>query len=139
MFEIPNNTRAPYASISYIRSVRPDGSMTRASGVVVGVNDVLTALHVVFDAERGGWAKTLVVTPGADTAPFFTSPFGQYSNVGSVVGRASNWDLDGDGLLTQQESSGDVALIGLTSRIGDVVGSLPVAQIGTDFNGLLTG
>ena len=139
MFEITNTTQSPYSSICYIRCDWPNGTATRASAVIVGVNDVLTALHAVFDSERGGWATSVQIYPGADTSPFFTEPFGVFTDVGTMVGRASNWDLDGDGLLTQQESSGDLALLGLTSRIGDVTGWLPVTDQPNDFTGLIVG
>ncbi|MEP6791201.1 MAG: DUF4214 domain-containing protein, partial [Ramlibacter sp.] len=48
-------------------------------------------------------------------------------------------DLNGDGLLTQAESAGDLALIGMKSRIGDVTGWLPVAQEASDFYGVMAG
>lgn len=139
MFEITSTTQAPYASICYVRTDWPNGSATRASGVIVGINDVLTALHVVYDDSRGGWAKDVVVIPGTDTSPYMTEPFGQFSDAGSFVGRASNWDLNGDGLLTQQESAGDLALIGFDSPIGMNTGWLPLAYTPYDFNGLMTG
>lgn len=146
MFEVTNRSTAPYASVCYIQCEWADGTATRASGVVVGENDVLTALHAVYDPQiaakmgdaRLGWAQKVFIYPGADTSPFST-PFGEYTNVGSMVGRAATWDLDGDGLLTQQESAGDLALIGLKSRIGDVTGWLPTASYATDFTGIMAG
>lgn len=138
MFEINNRTAAPYSSISYLRSEWADGTTTRASAVVVGVNDVLTALHTVYSAERGGWARSITVIPGADTQPA-SRPFGEYTDVGYIAGRASNWDLNGDGLLSQAESEGDMALIGMRSRIGDAVGVLPLAQVSYDFSGTMLG
>ncbi|GAB2588308.1 hypothetical protein GCM10027034_20960 [Ramlibacter solisilvae] len=138
MFEITPTTAAPYASVCYIRCDWADGSATRASGVVVGINDVLTALHVVFDESRGGWARQVIVYPGADTLPF-SAPLGQFSDVGSLNARAANWDFNGDQLMTPQESAGDLVLIGMTSRIGEVSGWLPVTQMPTDFYGLMSG
>ncbi|HEY8049841.1 MAG TPA: hypothetical protein VIE63_11755, partial [Ramlibacter sp.] len=102
MYEITDTNQSPYSSICYIRTDWANGTATQGSGVVVGINDVLTALHVVYDATRGGWAKDVIIYPGADTSPSFYAPFGVYTDVGSMVGRAANWDLNGDGLLTQQ-------------------------------------
>ena len=48
MYEINARTSEPYSSICYIVCEWSDGSLTRASGVIVGVNDVLTAHHVVY-------------------------------------------------------------------------------------------
>ncbi len=139
MFEITNRTTLPYAAVCYIRAEWADGTASRSSGVIVGYNDVLTALHAVFDATKGGWATRVTVTPGADTSPAFSAPFGQFTDVGSMVGRAENWDLDGNGLLTQAESQGDIALLGMKSRIGDIAGWLPVVQMPNDFNGVMAG
>src|SRR4051812_23459508 len=108
MYELSSQdrTQAPYSAVCYIRCDWADGTSTRASGVVVGYNDVLTALHVVFDDAKGGWAQHITIIPGADTSPFFTSPFSSYSNVAMVEGRSANWDLNGDGFLTAAESAG---------------------------------
>jgi V8-like Glu-specific endopeptidase len=141
MYEITAQERsqAPYSSICYIRCDWADGSSTRASGVVVGYNDVLTALHVVFDDTRGGWARSVTVMPGADTSPWMVTPLGTYSDVGTIVGRAPNWDMNGDGLLDAYESEGDLALLGFRTRIGEVTGWLPVAQVPNDFFGTMVG
>src|SRR5205085_4562461 len=139
MFEVTDRLVAPYESICYIQCNWADGSITRASAVIVGPNDVLTALHAVYDSTRGGWTTGVTIIPAADTQPW-NRPFGEYTNVvGTIVGRASNWDLDGDGLLTQAESAGDLALIGTNVRIGDVTGWLPVTQMASDFNGQIVG
>lgn len=137
-FEVSNRLSAPYSAICYIQCTWADGTSTRASGVVVGYNDVLTALHVVYQADHGGWATRVQIVPAADTSPW-SQPFGEFTDVGSMVGRAANWDLNGDGLLTQAESAGDLALLGMNSRIGDVSGWLPVAQVPNDFNGTMVG
>jgi V8-like Glu-specific endopeptidase len=137
-FEVTDRTSAPYASVCYIQVTWPDGTASRASGVVIGYNDVLTALHVVYQSEHGGWANDISVLPAADTKPWIT-PYGKFDNAGSVVGRAANWDLNGDGLLTQSESAGDLALIGMNTRIGDITGWLPVSQMPNDFSGVMAG
>lgn len=138
MFEVNNRLATPYRSISYLRAEWADGTSTRATAVVVGVNDVLTALHAVYSADRGGWATRITVIPAADTSPV-SRPLGEYTDVGYVSGRAQNWDVNRDGLLSQAESEGDIALLGMRSRIGDVTGVLPAAQVASDFSGLMTG
>ena len=138
MYEVTNRTASPYRSIVYLEAIWADGSTSRASGVIVGYNDVLTALHTVYDASLGGWARGVSVMPAADTQPW-SEPFGTFRNIGSMVGRASNWDLNGDGYLTQAESAGDIALLGMTTRIGDITGWLPVRQQPNDFYGVMAG
>jgi len=138
MYEISNRTATPYSSVVYIESGWADGTATRASGVLVGYNDVLTALHAVYDSNHGGWASRVTVIPGADTSPW-NQPYGEATNFGQLAGRAPNWDMNGDGFLSQAESAGDMALIGMRSRIGDIPGWLPVAQQPNDFYGIMAG
>jgi V8-like Glu-specific endopeptidase len=138
MFEVTSRTTAPYTSVVYITANWSDGSATRASGVVVGINDVLTAGHVVYDATRGGYATKLTITPAADTSPF-SAPFGSYTDVGVINSRVPNWDSNGDGLLTAAESQYDMALIGLKSPIGLTTGWLTPSNLGSSFNGIMLG
>ncbi len=138
MYEVTNPISAPYASVCYIRCEWPDGTAYRGSGVIIGYNDVLTALHQVYQEELGGWASSITIIPGADTQPSL-KPFGEFTNVGMLSARAADWDLDNDGLLTQNESAGDLALLGMTTRIGDITGWLPVAQNAGDFHGTMAG
>ena len=138
MFEVTNRTTAPYTSVVYIVANWSNGSATRASGVVVGINDVLTAGHVVYDATRGGYATKLTITPAADTSPF-NAPFGSYTDVGVVSSRVPNWDSNGDGLLTAAESQYDMALIGLKSPIGLTTGWITPSSSGASFSGLMLG
>ena len=76
MYEITKRTDAPYRGIAYLVTTA-DGSASRGSGTMRGVNDVLTALHVVFDSIRGGWTSSVAITPAADTQPY-NSPYGSY-------------------------------------------------------------
>jgi V8-like Glu-specific endopeptidase len=125
MYEITRTTQLPYSAVCYIECTWPNGARTRASGVVVGTNDVLTAMHVVYNEPRGGWAQTIAISPAADTKPHLLQPFGVFTDVGLMVGRVTDWDVDADGWLTSAESQWDVALIGLNSAIGNLTGWLP--------------
>lgn len=138
MYEITDRTSLPYSTICYIICEWPDGSATRASGVVVGTNDVLTADHVIFDADRGGYAAQITVYPGADSSPL-RAPFGSYSDVAVIYSRTGNWDSDGDNLLTSAESQSDMALLGLKTRIGNDVGITPVASDDSNVTGTMDG
>ena len=119
--EITDRSALPYSAVCYITVTFPNGFRARGSGVVVGSNDVLTAMHVVYSAPDGGCASSITINPGADSEPFMPS-LGSFSDVGSREGRTANWDRDGDGLLLESESQNDLALLGLRSRIGDVTG-----------------
>lgn len=136
--EVTQRTDAPYSAVCYIEVTFPNGARSRGSGVVVGPNDVLTALHVVFSQADGGWATSFLIQPGADTQPTST-PLGTFIDVGTTSGRVPNWDADGDGLLFAEESQFDLALLGLRSRIGDTTGWLPVAPERAFFTAELLG
>ncbi|WP_372826915.1 hypothetical protein [Polaromonas sp.] len=138
MYEITNRTLFPYSAITYVVSTWAVGPATRGSGSVVGPNDILTALHVLYDANRGGWATSVTVTPGADTRPF-DAPYGSFTNWGRFSGRTSNWDTDGDGLLSSAESQYDLAVIGMRTRIGEVTGWLGTSPESSDFYGTMLG
>jgi V8-like Glu-specific endopeptidase len=139
MYEITNRTAYPYSAICYITVTWPDrGAASQGSGTVVGPNDILTALHVVYNAERGGWATSVTVTPGYDKSPV-SSPYGSFTNWGSLVGRTANWDTNGDGLLTNAEAQYDMAVIGMRSRIGDITGWVNTQPLAADFYGVMAG
>lgn len=139
MFEVFNRTVAPYNTVCYILCQWADGSYTRGSGVVVGVNDVLTAAHVVYNADRGGYAVGITVSPAADTFPSLVEPYGSFSDWGVVHVRTSNWDSDGDGLLTQAEAQYDLAVIGLRTAIGEVTGTSGLWAKSHDLYGTMVG
>lgn len=137
--EVTHRTTAPYSAVCYIEASFSNGPTLRGSGVVIGANDVLTALHLVYQADFGGWATSVRVIPAADTFPY-SAPFGEFfDDEPSIDGRAANWDLNDDGLLTDDEAQGDLAVIGLHSRIGDAAGWLPTAQHSADFEGGVAG
>lgn len=124
MFEISARATFPYRAITYVVVEWPNGSRSAGSGVVVGQNDVLTAMHVVFNSDRGGWASTVTIYPGADTKPSLVTPFGAFGNGWRISTRTTDWDADGNGLLSDNEAQYDLALIGLYERIGDATGWL---------------
>lgn len=137
MYEITNRTDAPYRSIAYVVSTWATGAPTRATGTVVGVNDVLTALHAVYNLDRGGWATSVKVTPAADTLPF-EAPYGSFT-ASRLDGRTANWDTNGDQLLSYAEVQYDLAVIGLDQRVGDVTGWLPTLALASGFDGIMAG
>jgi V8-like Glu-specific endopeptidase len=136
--EITDRSTAPYAAVCYLEVAFPNGVRSRGSGVVVGPNDVLTALHVVFSTPDGGWATSVRIQPGADTLPQ-SAPLGTFTDVAAFARRVPDWDTNKDGLLFADESQYDLALLGLRSRIGDVSGWLPVDAERTSFSAQVLG
>jgi V8-like Glu-specific endopeptidase len=138
MYEITNRTVFPYIAICYIESEWPDGSFTRGSGVVIGINDVLTAAHVVYNADRGGFATSVTVMPAADTEPFLIEPYGSF-DVGLMNVRVGNWDANGDQLVSPSEAQYDLAVLGMRSSIGSTTGWLGTWAYNQDLSGTMIG
>ena len=142
MIEINVRNVSPYKQVCYIQTYFPDGTVLRGSGTVVGANDVLTALHVVYDAKYGGWAKKIVVTPAADVDDHtgaFSAELGTYG-ASRVIGYSGNWDTDGNGSPSPEESGHDLALIGLEVNLGNVTGSLGYSSsTASGFSGTMLG
>lgn len=136
--EITDRSALPYSAVCYLEVTFANGLRARGSGVVVGPNDVLTALHVVYSAFDGGWARSVRILPGADTLPL-TAPLGEFNDVQSFAGRVPDWDPNGDGLLFASESQYDMALLGLSSRIGDLSGWLPLDTERASFSAQVLG
>ncbi len=124
MFEIFDRTGFPYSAVVFVVVRWKDGSGSSGSGVVVGVNDVLTAAHVVYDRAKGGWASSVTLYPGADTKPKLDTPFGEFGNGWRISVRDTDWDRNGNGLVTDSEAQYDLALIGLHEPIGNTTGWL---------------
>ena len=55
-----------YSKIGIVFVTWPDGQRSSATCAVVGQNDILTAGHVVYNPDRGGWATGLEFYFGAD-------------------------------------------------------------------------
>lgn len=91
-----NTTIHPYNAIAYLYIRWPDGTAARGTGFIIDRDSVVTAGHVVFDAERGGWATRITVRPGANGADNF--PYGAFESetLFSVNGWTVNGNLDSD-------------------------------------------
>ena len=62
--KINNTTDSPYRTICYVEATYPDGAVSQGSGVLVYFNVMLTAGHIVYEREHGGWATSIRVYPG---------------------------------------------------------------------------
>lgn len=139
MFLVNDRSTSPYREIAFIQSIFPDGTVARGSGTVVGNNDVLTALHVIYDDRYGGKAVSVTVTPGAYiNSTSFSAPLGTYA-AHSWSGYSSNWDKNGDHVPSYEEVGHDLALISLDTNIGATTGILGISTTGSDLTGTVLG
>jgi|SRR5690554_1961933 len=102
----------PFSAVTYVEATFPDGTRVSGSGAVVGINDVLTAAHLVYSPEYGGLAEHIVVYPGHDGAvdPHSGHPahFAEYYQL----------TPSHPGKLTIAESQEDLALLGFETPLG---------------------
>jgi V8-like Glu-specific endopeptidase len=120
----------PYSAVGVIFAAFPDGAMAHGTAAIVGRNDVLTATHVLYSPEHGGWATGLSFFFGVD----YNSVLNQLDSATSsyilrsgtftwqAQGYPANVFADSSPLLSASESQYDVAVIGLSVPIGDTTG-----------------
>lgn len=139
MAQVLTRSASPYKESCFVQAIYADGTILRGSGTVVGANDVLTALHVIYDASHGGWATQVIVTPGAViSGSTFSAPLGTYS-AASWTGYSPNWDTNNDGIPSLTESGHDLALLNFDLNLADLTGSLAVTDTQQNFNGTILG
>ncbi|MDQ7914286.1 DUF4214 domain-containing protein [Pseudomonas sp. 102515] len=139
MAQVLNRSTSPYKESYFVQAIYADGTILRGSGTVVGANDVLTALHVIYNASHGGWATQVIVTPGAlISGSTFSAPLGTYS-AASWTGYSSNWDTNNDGTPSLAESGHDLALLNFDLNLANLTGNLAVTDTQQNFNGTIVG
>ena len=119
----------PYSNIGLIWVTFPDGTQSRGTCSLVGQNDILTATHVVYSPDNGGWADSYDFYFGAD----YNDMTGQFEDYGFEY-TPSQWEVigwpdqaftdDDNGTMILSELQYDSALIGVSDAIGDTLGWL---------------
>ena len=61
---VRNTSDFPFATVTYVESAFPDGSILGFSGVLIAPNTVLTSALAVHQTALGGWADDALVVPG---------------------------------------------------------------------------
>ena len=131
-----NDDISPFNRVVFI-SNRWGSVWYNGSGVIVGSNDVLTAAHVGYNEELGGWSDECRIYPSWD--PDNSSHSTNYY-VSAWRRGYTDWDEDGDGLLTRGDNKAeslyelerDICLISLNEDIGSIYGWMGLKF---DFNG----
>jgi V8-like Glu-specific endopeptidase len=131
----------PYVDVGLLAASWPDGTVTFGTCSVVGRNDILTALHCIYNPDKGGLASGLKFYFGADyneTTGLFESIV--YTPAFSKIAVAALVDrvfVDADhSTMTKAEAAYDVALIGIDAPLGDTLGWLSLAS---EYTGSQTG
>lgn len=92
---VTNTTVFPYGAVCKLFVDFPSGNSFIASGSLVGESLVLTAGHVLYSKDEGGWASRVEVVPGYDAG---YRPYGTYyaTRVRSVNGWVEDEDFNYD-------------------------------------------
>lgn len=117
-YRVRNTTVNPYRKTGIISVTYPNGKRGYGTGVMIAPNLVLTAAHVVYSAEDGGWAKATTVTPAFDGK---TAHYGTYSAQNIYMFR--HYKTTTDALAEDN----DMAVIRLTRNVDSRVGYLAVS------------
>jgi glutamyl endopeptidase len=103
------------------------GKISGGSGTLIAPNYVLTAGHAVFNEARGGYAESIVVTPGRNGN---AAPFGQIT----VAGPGHFWARDE--WRWQALGTEDIGLIKLDIPVGWATGWLGICWFSADPAGI---
>lgn len=138
MREVTNRMEFPWRTVVMMETQFPSGALFRGSGAIVGINDVLTAAHIIYNVREGGYATSIRVFPGADPQPA-DFPYGEWSDWGLVDARDIAFDPDGDGFWSFMAAENDIALVGFRSRIGEATGWMGTWPWSGDLTGTAVG
>ena len=124
---VADSTAFPYSAMVYIEvGYANTTTKARGSGVVIGTNDVLTASHVV-NSELFGPATSVTIIPGMNAAG---NPFGTFAGA----------NFTSNGAITEVvQIPRDVAVIGLSTDIASITGSLAINAAPLDWFVTMTG
>lgn len=108
---IVNNTAEfPYSTVAYLEATFPNGKVKKGSAFVWYKDLALTAGHLVYSKEDGGWASTVTIWPGRK---------GDYCPYGSTTSKSIHICTD---YFNSESSVEDWALLELNSDIGNNCG-----------------
>ena len=58
---VNNTTKVPYRWTAYLEATWKDGSVTTGTAFMVGINSAVTAAHNVYNTNKGGYAKGVIL------------------------------------------------------------------------------
>ena len=113
----------PYSAVGFIRATFSDGSIQVGVGSVIGKNDVITALSLIYNPDLG-WATAIDFHFGAD----YNVSTGNFDNLPYSLASGTRWSAKGytsqlfsdsnNSTFLQSEAQYNIAVIGLSEEIG---------------------
>jgi len=111
---VGDTTSFPFSAVCKLRVSYPSGKAAMGSGVLVGATTVLTAGHVVYQDDDGGWASSIEVIPGYDDGD---APYGRHYAASMMTLR---------GWIEDETSEYDFGALSLDEDVGAQTGYLGV-------------
>ncbi len=113
----------PYSAVGLIRATFSDGSIKVGVGSVIGKNDVITALSLIYNPDLG-WATAIDFHFGAD----YNVSTGNFDNLPYSLASGTRWSAKGytsqlfsdsnNSTFLQSEAQYNIAVIGFSEEIG---------------------
>jgi V8-like Glu-specific endopeptidase len=114
---VADTTVYPYNAIVQITVLFPNGDIATGSGAMIDATHVLTAAHVIYSGEDGGWPTAIVVTPGQAGVQ---RPFDSYAAASETI----YTDYALHETRNNRDFSHDVGMITLATPVVPGVGAL---------------
>lgn len=114
----------PWKRICHLKIQTKTGKSYLGTGFFVGPRTIITAGHCVFIQGQGGWAKSIVVTPGRNEAatPFNTFTATKFRSVkGWVMNNDRNYDYAAIILDKSANVSPEIGAFGFGNYANDVL------------------
>jgi V8-like Glu-specific endopeptidase len=108
----------PFSAVVQISVRFPDQAWFTGSGAMIGPDDVLTAGHMIYSEDHGGWAETVIVAPALSPG---SAPFG-YLTTENMISI--------EGWTTYQNFNWDYACLDLSDNIGFQTGWFDIESKG---------
>jgi V8-like Glu-specific endopeptidase len=119
LMPVPDATAYPFSAVCKVITRWPNGTFANGTGTLIGPRHVVTAAHIVYSHDRGGFARTIEVTPGLDGPGTGThgwnTPFGIANSV--LMHTFLGW-------TDRKKPTWDMALLTLDQDIGEETGWL---------------
>ena len=133
---VPATTQAvntwayPYSTVVFVMAAFPNNPTAYygGSGVMVGRNDVLTAGHVIYDYEKGGYATSIMVVPLYTPETPGSPIYGPFPATGVIDAQYPTLGLDATVLPGDGQAGGrvgselDWGFLTLSVPLGDYTG-----------------
>jgi V8-like Glu-specific endopeptidase len=110
--QVGNTNEYPWRAIASLLITAANGSQWIGTGWFVGPRILMTAGHVVYMADQGGWCSQITVIPGRNGAD---EPFGRVTT--SQFKSVSGWSTDGN-----SDFDYGAIILPADQRLGDTVG-----------------